>query len=244
MSFKFELHCHTAETSYCASCKAEDSVAMLKSGGYDGVAITNHYYGDWFATRKEEKTWEEKINAWLTSYRLAKETGDKIGLSVILGAEFGFDYFPANHFLCYGMDEEFFFEYPELYKYTPEDFFKLANKKGFFFCQAHPQRAQKPENPKFLHGMEFYNTHGNNRDEITYETIKQNNLVGTVGSDFHHKNQFGKTAVLLSELATDSKELAKLLHKNKIDGYIIKSEDITKIPEVFHKDKRFKLETL
>jgi len=237
MSFKFELHCHTAETSYCASCKASESVALLKEHGYDGVAITNHYYGDWFATRKDEKTWEEKMNAWLNGFRVGKKAGDEIGFSVVLGAEICFDYFPA-HFLCYGMDEDFFFEYPELYKMTPGNFLKLANKKGFFVSQAHPLRSGCGEltDPTLVHGMEVFNPNGECFNDIVFNIAKQYNLIATVGSDFHNPNQVAKTAVLLPKLVKDSKELAKLLRKNKIDGYVLNADNI---PDIFKNDKRF-----
>ena len=161
MSYRFELHCHTAEVSYCASCPAEQSVALLKSDGYDGVAITNHYYRDWFTTK--QGSWKEKSDAWLTGYRLAKEAGEEMGLAVVLGVELGFDCCPNNHFLSFGMEESFFEQYPNLYEMTPADYWQLANRLHLYFGQAHPLRGDNfchPEDPSILHGMEFYNGHG------------------------------------------------------------------------------------
>lgn len=241
MSFQFELHCHTAETSYCASCKASQSVALLKDAGYDGVAITNHYYREWFT--EKEGSWKEKMDWWLSGYRLAKKAGDEMGLAVVLGVELGFESFPVNHFLSYGMEEEFFYEYPQLYEMTPAEYSTLANRLGLYFGQAHPMRGNscRPEAPTILHGMEIYNSHGENanHNHQVYEIVKKNNLVGTVGSDFHHPYQMGKTAILFPTLPHTSAELAELLLHRQIDGYILKSEKIENIPAVFQQDSRF-----
>jgi predicted metal-dependent phosphoesterase TrpH len=177
------------------------------------------------------------MNAWISGYKNAKKAGEETGLSVVLGAEIGFDYFP-QHYLCYGMDEDFFFEYPELYKMTPGEFLKLANKKGFFVCQAHPLRSGYGglADPTLVHGMEVFNANGECFNDIVYSIAKQHKLVTTVGSDFHNPNQVAKTAVLLPRLVKNSKELAKLLRKNKIDGYVLNADNI---PDVFKTDKRF-----
>lgn len=242
MSYRFELHCHTAEVSYCASCPAEQSVALLKSDGYDGVAITNHYYRDWFTTK--QGSWKEKSDAWLTGYRLAKEAGEEMGLAVVLGVELGFDCCPNNHFLSFGMEESFFEQYPNLYEMTPADYWQLANRLHLYFGQAHPLRGDNfchPEDPSILHGMEFYNGHGEhgNHNKQVYELVKQNGLVGTVGSDFHHPYQLGTTAMLFPVLPQTSAELASLLRNNQIDGYLIKTRGEDAIDPVFQQDSRF-----
>ena len=246
MSFQFELHCHTAETSFCASCQGADSVAMLQKAGYDGVAITNHYYPGWF--NRLSGSWEEQIGAWLEGYRAAKRAGDELGLSVVLGAELGFASYESNHFLTYGMDEDFFYEYPRLDQMTPAEYFSLAEEKVFYFGQAHPLRGTScyPEDVAVLHGMELYNSHGerSNQNEKIYEMVRQHGLIGTVGSDFHHPEQMGKTAVLFPTLPKTSAELAELLLQNRIDGYLLKSDDLENIPDVFRQDPRFRCDIL
>lgn len=242
MSYCFELHCHTAEVSYCASCTAEQSVSLLKGAGYDGVAITNHYYRDWFTTK--QGSWLEKAQAWLNGYRLAKKAGDKLGVAVVLGVELAFDCSPNNHFLSYGMDENFFIENPRLYELRPEEYWNIANTHHFYFGQAHPLRGDNfcfPENPSILHGMEFYNSHGGagNHNAQVYDIVKNSGLIGTVGSDFHHPYQLGKTAMLLSDLPTNSAQLAFALINRHIDGYIIRCTENEEIDPVFQQDSRF-----
>lgn len=242
MSYRFELHCHTAEVSYCASCPAEQSVALLKARGYDGVAITNHYYRDWFTSK--EGSWEEKADLWLSGYRLAKTAGDAQGVAVVLGVELGFDCCPNNHYLSFGMEESFFHQYPRLYEMTPSEYWRLANRLGLYFGQAHPLRGENfchPEDPSILHGMEFYNGHGDhgNHNDVVYGLVEKTDLTGTVGSDFHHPYQAGTTAMLFPILPRSSAELAGLLLQNKIDGYEIKAKEIDDIPSVFQQDSRF-----
>ena len=242
MSYCFELHCHTAEVSYCASCKAEQSVALLKGAGYDGVAITNHYYRDWFTSK--EGSWPEKIQVWLSGYRLAKEAGERLGLAVVLGVELAFDSCPNNHFLSFGMEESFFELHPRLYEMTPADYWELANPLGFYFGQAHPLRGDhfcRPEDPSILHGMEFFNGHGEhgNHNAQVYEIVEQNGLIGTVGSDFHHPYQLGTTAMLFPTLPQSSSQLAFLLRNRLIDGYLIRCGEKEGIDPVFRQDPRF-----
>ena len=248
MSYQFEMHCHTAEVSYCASCTAEQSVALLKGDGYDGAAVTNHYYSGWFDSK--EGSWKEKADQWLSSYRLAKKAGDESGLAVVLGVEIGFNCCPNNHYLSYGMEESFFYDYPKIYEMTPAEYWKLANRLGLYFGQAHPLRGDNfcnPDDPSILHGMEFYNGHGEhgNHNSKVYELVRSApGLIGTVGSDFHHPSQLGTTAMLFPSLPRTSSELARLLLDGRIDGYLLKAEKLEDIPAVFQQDSRFRCATI
>ena len=42
MSFLFDTHIHTKESSACGEVRAADIVARYKSLGYDGIIVTDH----------------------------------------------------------------------------------------------------------------------------------------------------------------------------------------------------------
>ena len=64
MSYQFEMHCHTAEVSYCASCTAEQSVALLKGDGYTTAPPYARiiYYSGWFDSQRGEAGRKKRIN--------------------------------------------------------------------------------------------------------------------------------------------------------------------------------------
>lgn len=136
MNFTYaELHLHTAEVSGCASVKGADSPLIFKNGGYDLICVTDHYKYTtfWEFNDAGDPSWEKRAEYFLSGYRKAKAVGNKIGISVLLGAEICFDRCP-NDYLVYGITEEMIYEYPELYKWSIEEFSDFARKNNLFFC--------------------------------------------------------------------------------------------------------------
>ena len=241
MSVKFELHCHNAEVSYCSPTPAAKSVALLKGEGYDGVAVTNHYYKEWFE-QKPDLSETEQLDLWLSGFRKAKEAGKAVGLSVVLGMELRFTCRGANDYLVFGLTEEFVYSHPRLYEKTPEQFHALAQKEGLFILQAHPFRPPcTPENPENLDGLEVFNGHPghNSHNEEAYAMAQRAGLLPTVGSDFHEVSQLGATAMLLPRMPKDSVELAWMLRHGEIDGYFLRDKDSLPPHSPFQQDLRF-----
>ena len=42
--YKYEMHCHTQETSRCSRISGADLIDFYHSIGYTGVVITDHFY--------------------------------------------------------------------------------------------------------------------------------------------------------------------------------------------------------
>ena len=97
--YKYELHLHTKEASACASLDGAVQVRLYKSLGYDGVFITDHFFGGNTAVPRT-LPWEKRIHLFCEGYRHAKEEGDRIGLKVFFGLETGFS---GTEFLIYGV---------------------------------------------------------------------------------------------------------------------------------------------
>ena len=104
MKYKYELHCHTAETSECAAISAADAVEFYKSIGYSGMVITDHYS---FLTFGTQSSFERQIDVdkYLRGYHNALEAaGDDF--TVLLGMEIRY-FMTTNDYLVYGIDEDF-----------------------------------------------------------------------------------------------------------------------------------------
>ena len=108
---KLEMHAHDCEVSQCAVITAKDLVDGYKDAGYDGIVITNHF--DQMTLHILGATPEEQWKAYMRGYELAKEEGERVGLTVILGMEVRLNCGPED-FLVYGATEEFIREHMDL----------------------------------------------------------------------------------------------------------------------------------
>lgn len=107
---KYEMHIHTAEGDKVVKEGAAEIVRMYHDAGFDGMVVTNHYFSvffDWFADELAGATHRQIIDRWLKGYYFARNEGEKLGFTVLPGAEVRFDGAP-NDYLLYGVDEDFF----------------------------------------------------------------------------------------------------------------------------------------
>lgn len=218
MSFLFETHYHTPNTSYCGHIGPKDALPKYRELGYRGVVVTDHYYKDWFED-KGNLSWKQKIDLWLAGYRAAAALAERNGLTVILGMELRFTD-SWNDYLVYGIDEDFLTRNPELYHMTPAEFRRFSDENGLFFAQAHPFRSNcSPQDPACLHGVEIFN--GNlrhdSRNEEAEAFARDHQLLALSGSDFHEWEDLGRGGMIFSKCPSDSKELAALLFSGGIE---------------------------
>lgn len=221
MSYLFEMHYHTPQTSYCGHIPPAEALPKYKEAGYAGVVVTDHFYKEWFDD-KGEIPWEEKIERWLTGYRAAQETARTLeDFTVILGMELRFTDNLNDH-LVYGIDEALLKENPELYLMTPAEFRRFADAHGLFFAQAHPFRSVcTPRDPAVLHGVEIYNGNGrhNSHNHKAEAFAEENGLIALSGSDFHEWEDLCMGGTYLRERPADSKSLARLLFAGGVEGF-------------------------
>ena len=202
MKYRYELHCHTANVSRCATIEPEKAVELYKQKGYDGMVITNHYSCQTFLTRHMFAP-QKETEFYLSDYYKALEAagGD---FTVLLGMEIRF-YGNGNDYLVYGMTREFLEKYGNLMAYYPRRFYKLCTENNMVFVQAHPFRPYIfRTNPKYLDGCEVYNA----KDKTSGINLKAEKWadeygmkVRTGGSDLHHE----KKADNISGIMTDEK---------------------------------------
>ncbi|MFA7637530.1 MAG: PHP domain-containing protein [Monoglobales bacterium] len=221
--YKTELHSHTGPVSRCSEITPELLIKCYEGNGYDSVAITNHYYSALFLDRNTE----DAIDFFLNDYYMAKELGEKSGINVIFGVEFGFSE-NRNDYLVYGITPDELREMGNVTELGIDGFYKQYKNDKNIIIQAHPFRDNMQRaNLKSIDGVEVFNLHPNHNSRVALAAkySLENNLLGICGSDFHHPGQDCLCAILTKEKITNSFELAKILKSKdfimEIGGYKI-----------------------
>jgi predicted metal-dependent phosphoesterase TrpH len=198
--YKYELHAHTHECDRGAVLGARELVQLYKDAGYDGIVITDHYierfYTRWFPDEVEGLTHEQQVFRWQKGYRTAKEEGEKIGFTVLPGAEVRFDGHP-NDYLIYGLNEDYFFTVPRLNELKDVDALLSILPKDVCVVQAHPFRDEmEVKNPTGLFGIEVFNGGTERfRNEMARLFALHYGLPMTSGSDIHNIKRLAKGGI-------------------------------------------------
>ncbi len=199
---EIETHCHTKEVSPCSKISAVEIVRLYHQKGYHAVFITDHFISLYFEDNNmHKKSWEEKVDIYLSGYRAAKKEGDKLGLKILLGMEVQPVSSPYD-FLVYGADEAFIKEEGPFYMLETKDFYSLMRKNGFIVFQAHPYRyGLAPENPKYYDGIEIFNAHPRqqSRNNLALKFAYEHRLWTIAGSDTHRPEDAGRSGVMMPE---------------------------------------------
>jgi predicted metal-dependent phosphoesterase TrpH len=214
--YKIDTHVHTSEVSKCGKVDAQTAVRSYIAHGYSGIVITDHFYETYFESFGE-MSWEEKINIYLQGYK--KSCNEAAGKDFVIysGMEIRFPE-NENDYLVFGLDENFLFEHPYLYKLGLEKFNRLAHDNGLLIYQAHPFRNRMvPADPYLLDGMEVLN--GNprhdSRDNLADEYASRFDLKKLSGSDFHQTDDIARGGIVVSELPRSNSGLVALLRENR-----------------------------
>ena len=223
--YKMDLHVHTEEVSRCGNVGAAEVVARYRLAGYQGLVITDHYYKMYF-DKLGDLSWEEKMKCFLTGYHVAKEAGEKLGMTILLGMEIKFDEDP-NDYLVYGFDEGFLIEHPYLNELSVEEFVVFARKYQLMIVQAHPfRKGMTQQFTPLLDGVEIYN--GNRRHQSRNHMAKELQvalgLLGISGSDFHETEDLALGGVAFQKKITDMHQLIDTL---KNQDFVMIEEGVT-----------------
>ena len=229
---KIELHLHTKESSKCGKVSAEDALTEYHRRGYEAVVITDHY------SRSAANNWEytnhrEMVDAFLKGYRTAKRVGEKLGILVLLGAELRFDQSNANDYLVYGLDEDFFYDHPELTELRLSEFLKILPETALLY-QAHPFRnGITVTDPKRLFGIEVFNGHSghDSRNAIALAWARLHHLHAISGSDAHHPHTLCSGGIIADRRVESSQDLVEVLRE---DAYCLMNRNVL---DPLHQDK-------
>ena len=187
----YETHLHTSEASACALSSGKEMAAAYKKAGYSGIFVTDHFFNGNTAI-SSDLTWGERVDQFCKGYVNAKEEGDRIGLSVFFGWEYGYK---GTEFLTMGLGKEFLLSFPDILQLSIFEYFALVHENGGFIIHAHPFREafyiQKIRLfPEYVDAIEGINAShlDDSYDQKAIQFAKENNLPITAGSDAHRSS--------------------------------------------------------
>ncbi|MBR4723536.1 MAG: histidinol phosphatase [Clostridia bacterium] len=185
--YKYEMHCHTKESSKCGKISGAEMADFYKDMGYTGLIISDHFFNGNTAVPKD-LPWEERIEQFCKGYEVAKARGDKIGIDVFLAWE---NSYRGNDFLTYGLDKKWLLEHPYCDTLPVKEYLCLVKKSGGYSVQAHPYREADyvdmirllPRNVDAVETVNACNTDFENKMADIYAT--EYGLTKVCGTDNH-----------------------------------------------------------
>lgn len=213
---KLELHAHTAESSGCGKMPAEELIGRYAGAGYGAVVITDHLAGRQGGNAVEDGRYEK----WLSGWRAAKRAGERIGITVLHGAEVRFAGRPED-ILVYGVSEADGIWLFELMDADAElsELYEKAHEKGMVVVQAHPfRRGLSPLDQRYLDGSEVYNgnpRHNNYHEEAhAFGNRGGAEFIKISGSDAHQPVDVARGGVIAPDDIRDNEKLVRFLRMN------------------------------
>lgn len=218
--YKYELHAHTHECDRDARLSGSQLVQLYKEAGYDGIVITDHYierfYTRWFPDEVAGLNHQQQVHRWQKGYRAAKEEGDRIGFTVLPGAEVRFDNFP-NDYLIYGLHAEFFSTVPRLNELKNVQELLALLPKEVCVVQAHPFREDMVvTDPRGMFGLEVFNGGTEKfRNEMAKAYAQHYGMPMTSGSDIHGISRLGKGGIMTERRIQTPEDLIAVLRSGE-----------------------------
>ena len=222
----FELHAHTSECDIAAHATAAELVRLYHAAGYSGMVITDHYFShfyNWFADDLHGKSHREVMARRLKGYYEARNEGEKLGFTVLPGAEVRFDKSPygINDFLVYGCDEEFFLTAPRLNELTSLEELKSILPENACVVLAHPFRVSMTViDPAPLFGIEAFNGLTEPfRNRMAEAYAAHFGKAVTSGSDCHHRDHACKGGIVTNRAIFTPRDLTDVLRSGDYTLY-------------------------
>ena len=209
---KYETHCHTREASACGSASGEDQAIFYKSRGFKGIFITDHFLNG-NTCAPAGISWSEKVDILCSGYENAKKCGDKIGLDVFFGWEYGYR---GADLLTYGLDKKWLLDNPEVMEWDVNTYCDAVHSAGGIIVHAHPFREAWYIDmirllPRKCDGVEVINscrTDFENRMAGMY--ADSYGLRPTHGSDNHSGNQARLSGIITDSEIKDEKDFCRI----------------------------------
>lgn len=218
--YKYETHLHTSQGSACAHSTGAEMARAHKEKGYTGIFVTDHFFNGNSAVDRK-LPWREKIELFCKGYEEAKEEGDKIGLDVFFGLEYGVR---AAEFLMYNIDKQFLLDCEDFDTWHPKKAFDAVHEAGGFIVHAHPFRERDYIDhiklyPRHVDGVEAIN--GAHFDHLDFNDraviyARMYDLPVTAGSDTHSTKCMYGSGVETSEKILLPLDYLRLMKEGKL----------------------------
>ena len=207
-----ELHAHTNPASFCGDFPANEVVDFYSASRVNTLAVTNHFNSELLIGDVKEN-----VNRYLADFRLAKVSANN-EINVVLGIEIRFDG-SNNDYLVFGIEEDELEFYASLTPYGIENFYKKAKNERNVIIQAHPFRSGVTLAPiDSIDGIEAYNLHPhhNQKNALSARYAKDNGLLVTGGSDFHHITHHALCLMRTKKELKDSFDIAAAIKSKDV----------------------------
>lgn len=222
----YELHAHTSECDLAAHASGAELVRIYHAAGYSGMVITDHYFATfykWFADELANKSHREIMARRLKGYYEARNEGERLGFTVLPGAEVRFDRSPygINDFLVFGCDEEFFLTAPRLNELTSLDELNALLPEHACVVLAHPFRVNMTVmDPTLLFGIEAHNGLTEPfRNQMAEDYAARFGKALTSGSDCHHPTHACKGGIETDRIIRTPRDLTDVLRSGEYTLY-------------------------
>ena len=136
--YLYETHMHTRQGSACGSSTGAEHVRFYKDRGYQGIFITDHFFGGNTAAPRNGN-WKDRVDWYCSGFEDAWNEGQKVGLDVFFGIEQNFS---GDEYLIYGLDKEYLLAHPEMEHWTRREQLENVHAAGGCVIQAHPFRMR------------------------------------------------------------------------------------------------------
>lgn len=216
--YKYQLHAHTSPCSYCSQLSPEELIDSLYEGGYQGVVITNHFFGGNTGIDRN-LSWADFIQAYVDDYERLKKQAALYGMDVIFSVEEGFP--TALEMLCYGVTPQLLLDHPEMKGASPKKWHDFLAANGCIAIQPHPYRRRDyiphPEvlDLECIDGIEIYNYCNYEEDDrraIDF-CARHEGLILTSGGDCHNKRAVPFCGIEVTERILNEKDLVRILRE-------------------------------
>ena len=187
MKYVYETHLHTIEASACASTPGTNYITYMKSIGYSGIIVTDHFFNG-NSCIPRSVPWQQRVDMYARGYENAlKEAGDDF--TVLFGVEFNFQ---GDEFLLYGVDRKWLLDNPEIMDMDRHRVCEMVHDCGGIMIQAHPFRERGYLSaihltPGACDGVEVYNAANPDwQNGLAYMYAQERGLRMSAGSDIHN----------------------------------------------------------
>ena len=213
--YKYELHAHTSECDLVAKLSGGALVRAYADQGYSGMVITDHYFSiffDWFREELDGKSHKEIIDRWLRGYESARNEGEKIGFTVLPGAEVRIDG-TINDYLVYGLEIEDLYRLPLLNRMNSIDEVRDILPAQTCVVHAHPFRENMTvRDPGRFFGIEVHNGGTDAfRNQLAKVWAEHYGKAMTSGSDCHGPWAVGKGGIITKNPIYTPTDLVQVL---------------------------------
>ncbi len=232
--FKYDLHLHTSESSACGNNTVGEMMKKLKSEGFSGAVLTNHFFfGNTCINRNQP--WAQFVSEYCRPYYEAQKEAAQLDFDLLFGLEE--NYGGGKEFLVYGITPEFLAERPQLLLWNNTDspycterlklWYDEVKAAGGVLVLAHPFRERGYISDTYwlpdlslCDGVELYNfcnTHDDNARAQVFAS--RSDMILTAGSDLHTVNFKGGAGIKVESRIRDEKALAEVLKSQNFERF-------------------------